>query len=191
MDIDIDFADRNRALELFDHVPASRMDQTKKAKHNTGIYFHCVPVDAESGLCSIPYDQAEDQGYFKIDFLNVNIYSSVRDEQHLKTLMETEPVWELLEQPEFVNMIFHLNGHADICRQMKPKNLEQLAAVLAIIRPAKRHLLGSPWSRVLDEVWKKPEDGSYFFKKSHSFSYAMAVVVHMNLVCETIAAADS
>lgn len=191
MDIDIDFADRNNALKLFDHIPASRQDQSNISKHNTGIYFHSVPVEAESGLCSVPYDKAEQEGFFKIDFLNVNIYNSVRDERHLKSLMETEPVWELLEQADFVDMIFHINGHSDICKTMKPKNLEQLAAVLAIIRPAKRHLLGLPWDRVLEEVWKKPADGAYFFKKSHSFSYAMAVVVHMNLVCENLAQSNS
>lgn len=186
MDIDIDFADRNQALELFDHISASRLEGSRRLKHNTGVYFHGVPVDAESSLCMIPYDLAEERGYFKIDFLNVNIYGSVKDEQHLIRLMETEPIWELLDQPEFVDMIFHINGHSDICGQMKPRTLEQLAAVLAIIRPAKRHLLGLSWDRVLNEVWKKPDDDSYFFKKSHSFSYAMAVIVHMNLVCERL-----
>jgi hypothetical protein len=33
-------------------------------------------------------------------------------------------------------------------------------------------------------VWNKPEDGSYYFKKSHSFGYAMAIVVQLNLIVE-------
>ena len=34
----------------------------------------------------------------------------------------------------------------------------------------------------LKEVWKKPKDGSYFFKKSHAIAYAHAIVVQMNLM---------
>ena len=54
-----------------------------------------------------------------------------------------------------------------------------------IIRPAKRHLLNEPWNKILNEVWIKPTNGEYFFKKAHAYSYAVAVVVHMNLLCET------
>jgi hypothetical protein len=38
----------------------------------------------------------------------------------------------------------------------------------------------------MNEVWTKPEDDAYYFKKAHAVSYAMAVVVHMNLLCEQI-----
>jgi hypothetical protein len=61
-----------------------------------------------------------------------------------------------------------------------------LAATLAIIRPAKRHLAGSSWSLILQEVWTKPTDNSYYFKKAHAVSYATACVVHMNLLCDKI-----
>jgi len=100
-DIDIDFVDRDQALTLFEHIPASRLDNNRLVKHNTGVYLHAVPVDAVSGLCQIPYEQAEEQKYFKIDFLNVGIYKGVRDEEHLVQLMETEPLWDLLTQDEF------------------------------------------------------------------------------------------
>jgi hypothetical protein len=55
-----------------------------------------------------------------------------------------------------------------------------------MIRPAKRYLIGSDWNTVLNEVWKKPENEEYYFKKAHAVSYAMVVVVHMNLLCEQI-----
>ena len=38
----------------------------------------------------------------------------------------------------------------------------------------------------MKEVWIKPTDDKYFFKKSHATSYAVAVVVHMNLICEQL-----
>jgi DNA polymerase III alpha subunit len=185
-DIDIDFVDRDRALELFKHVPASRKESGKTAKHNTGVYFHEVPVDAETGLCAIDYESAEREHYFKIDFLNVSIYKGIRDEEHLEQLMSTEPLWDLLEQDEFVNLLFHVNGHGSILRQMKPTSVEQLSAVLAMIRPAKRHLIGKDWKTVLEEVWQKPEGEEYYFKKSHATAYAVAIIVQMNLICEQI-----
>ncbi len=185
-DIDIDFEDRSAALKLFKHVPASRLENGKLVKHNTGVYLHEVPVDAVSGLCSIDYTHAEDENYFKIDFLNVGLYKGVRDEAHLVQLMNTEPLWDLLEQDDFSNLLFHVNGHGGILRQMKPKSIEQLAAVLAVIRPAKRHLIGKDWQEVLAEVWTKPTNDEYYFKKSHAVAYATAIVVQMNLICESI-----
>ena len=182
-DIDIDFVDREQALELFNYTKASRYEDNKLVKHNTGVYLHEVPVHAPTNLCAVPYQEAEQYGYFKLDFLNVSIYNGVRDEEHLVELMNKEPLWDLLEQEDFANLLFHINGHADICRQMKPKNIEQLAAILAMIRPAKRYLIGKTWEEVLDEVWVKPDDG-YYFKKSHATAYAVAIVVQMNLICE-------
>ena len=185
-DIDIDFVNRDSALELFKHIKASRIDEGRLVKHNTGVYFHAVPVNAEANVCAVPYDQAETQGYFKIDFLNVGIYKGVRDEAHLVELINQEPLWDLLEDEDFVNLLFHVNGHGSTLRQMKPRSVEQLAAILAMIRPAKRYLLGERWSKVLNEVWQKPENDEYYFKKSHATAYAVAIVVQMNLICESI-----
>jgi hypothetical protein len=185
-DIDIDFLDRDTALKLFKHTVASRVDNAKLVKHNTGVYLHDVPVDAVSNLCAVPYEQAEEQSFFKIDFLNVGIYKGVRDEAHLNQLMETEPLWDLLEQDDFSNLLFHVNGHGGILQQMKPTSVEQLAAILAMIRPAKRYLIGKDWTTVMAEVWIKPENEEYFFKKSHATAYAVAITVQMNLICEQI-----
>jgi DNA polymerase III alpha subunit len=184
-DIDIDFVDRDKALELIKHVVASRYEN-QLIKHNTGVYLHEVPVNARNNICSIPYDQAEDLGYFKIDFLNVGIYKGVQNEEHLERLMNTEPLWDLLEQEDFVNLLFHVNGHYNILKQMKPTSIEQLAAVLAMIRPAKRYLVGKDWNTVMSEVWTKPSSDEYYFKKSHATAYAVAIVVQMNLICEQI-----
>ena len=185
-DIDIDFLDREQALTLFKHVRASRIDENKLVKHNTGVYLHRVPINAVENLCAIPYDVAEAEKYFKIDFLNVGIYKGVRDEEHLIQLMETEPLWDLLLDDAFIQNLFHVNGHGSILRQSKPRSIEQLAAVLAMIRPAKRYLIGKDWTTVMTEVWTKPENDEYFFKKSHATAYAVAVVVQMNLICEQI-----
>lgn len=181
-DIDIDFYDRSQILNIVKNIPASLGDK----KHNTGVYVQEIPTNPLTGTASIEYKEAEDRGYFKIDFLNVSIYKDIKNEEHLTQLMETEPLWDLLEQDEFTSLLFHVNGQGSVLRQMKPKNIEELAAVLAVLRPAKRHLIGKPWNEVLEEVWKKPTTDEYYFKKSHATAYAVAVVVQMNLICEKL-----
>ncbi len=185
-DIDIDFINRDQALNVIKHIRASRMDNDKLVPHNTGVYLHNIPYDPVTNLANIDYKTAEDRGYFKIDFLNVNVYNGVKDDLHLNSLMEIDPLWDLLEQDDFVNLLFHLNGYGNILRITKPKNIEQLAAVLAMIRPAKRYLIGKSWTEIFEEIWTTPDSGEYFFKKSHAISYAMAIVVQMNLICEQI-----
>ena len=182
-DIDIDFADRTLALAKLKHVVA-RLDDNKK--HNTGVYVQSIPSDPVTQLSTIGYKTAEDRGYFKIDFLNVNVYEKVKSRKHLIQLMNTTPIWELLLEDDFTDKLFHVNGHGSVLRQMKPQSIEQLAAVLAVIRPAKRHLIGKDWTTVINDVWVKPEGDEYYFKKSHAHSYAALVVVHMNLLCEKI-----
>lgn len=186
-DIDIDFADRDTALEHIKHITAAikEADGAFK-KHNTGIYCTSIPYNPVTGLSNIDYKEAEERSYFKIDFLNVGIYKDIKTEEHLIRLMENEPLWDLLEQDDFTNLLFHVNGHGDILRAMKPKSIEQLAAVLAMIRPAKRNLIGREWTEVMTEIWKKPTNDEYYFKKSHAIAYATAVVVQMNLICESI-----
>jgi hypothetical protein len=52
---------------------------------------------------------------------------------------------------------------------------------LAVIRPAKRHLIGQIWAEVAKSIWQKSED-EYYFKRAHGIAYAHLVVVHMNLL---------
>ena len=183
-DIDIDFADRSNALAVLKHIDA-RLDSTSK-KHNTGIYCTSIPYNPMTGISTIDYREAEARGYFKIDFLNVSVYEGVKSKQHLTKLLETEPLWDLLLEDEFVNKLFHVNGHGSILRQMKPTSIEQLASVLAMIRPAKRYLIGKDWTTILTEVWTKPTNDEYFFKKAHAVAYAHVIVIQMNLIIEQL-----
>ena len=182
-DIDIDFADRDIILSSLKHRVA-KLNTGKK--HNTGVYATEIPHNPVDNLSTIEHKTAEDRGYFKLDFLNVSIYKDVKDEAHLQELMEREPLWQLLEHKDFVDQVFHLNGHDSLLKQLKPTSVEQLAATLAIIRPAKRHLANESWETIHNEVWTKPTNEEYFFKKAHAFAYAVSVIVHMNLLCEQL-----
>jgi DNA polymerase III alpha subunit len=182
-DIDIDFADRTQALAVLKHIDA-RLDTDKK--HNTGVYCTSIPYNPITGISTLDYKTAEDRGYFKIDFLNVSVYEGVKSKLHLTELLETEPIWDLLLEDDFVNKLFHVNGHGSILREMKPTTIEQLAAVLAMIRPAKRYLIGKDWATVMAEIWTRPDNDEYFFKKAHAVAYAHVIVVQMNLICKNL-----
>lgn len=188
-DIDIDFFDREKALKIVKHIPASRIENDQIKKHNTGVYLQAIPIDPVTGLSSIDYDDAEKRGYFKIDFLNVSIYKDINSEEEITKLLAIEPVWDLLEQKEFCDLIFHVNGYHDLVARLKPSSIEELAMFLAILRPGKKHLItkceSQGWASITDEIWEKTDD-SYSFKKSHAVAYAHAIVLQMNKICEGI-----
>lgn len=178
-DIDIDLGHRSAILEIIPHVIAMR---DNNALHPSGIYIQPIPSNPITNQSTIPYKIASQRGYFKVDLLNVSIYEHVKNEQHLITLMNTTPPWDLLLEQPFSDMIFHLNGHSAILQRMKPSSIPELAAVLAMIRPSKKYLVGKPWPTIFKEVWLPPPNNSFHFKKAHGISYAVATTVHMNIV---------
>jgi hypothetical protein len=179
-DVDIDLADREQVIKLLKPIPAMQIDNGKPRKHNTGVYFHNAPINPFTGLTTVNYKDAEDAGWFKIDLLNVGIYSDFESNQQIDELLEKEPMWELLEHREVIGQLFHIHGHSDTVIRMKPRSLEQLAMVLACIRPGKKHLIGRSWTEIEREVWVKPDNDDYYFKRSHSFGYAQAIILQMN-----------
>ena len=185
-DIDIDFADREQALALLSLTPAGIVRDDKLVKHNTGVHPTEIPVDPFTGCASLDFNTAEDRGYIKLDFLNVNIYKQVRDENHLVDLMR-EPNWAKLYDRAVCEQLIHINNHYDTLLKMPEPvdSIARLAMFLAVIRPAKRHLIGKTWREVGQTVWDKVE-GEYAFKKSHSVAYSQLVVVNLNLLDEQV-----
>lgn len=187
-DVDIDFLDREEILSLIPHIDASRYNKGELRKHNTGVYFQDIPMNPLTGASTIDYEEAEARGYFKIDFLNVSAYQGVKDEGHIKNLLSIEPIWELLWEKEICDQLAHVNGYHVLVRLLKPKSITELAMVLALIRPAKKHLIDRCVERgfksIEAEIWTKPTDGSYAFKKSHAISYAHLIVMQLNFICQ-------
>lgn len=185
-DIDLDFPDRNKVLDIVRHVPAILTDGKK---HNTGVYCQEIPVNPLTGFATIDYATAEERGYFKIDFLNVSAYEGVKNEEHINKLLSIEPLWELMYEKEVCDQLFHINGYHNLVARLKPNTILELATVLALIRPGKRHLVDQcardGFDSVQDEVWSKTDEG-YSFKKSHAVGYAHVIIMQLNLICERV-----
>ena len=182
-DIDIDFPNRDTALKLLRHHPAGIIRDGNLIKHNSGIYVTDIPVDPFTGVASIDHKVAEERGYTKLDLLNVSLYTQVKSEEHLNELMQQEPEWDKLYDPEFCAKLIHIGNHYDLLLKMPEavNTVARLAMFLAIIRPGKRHLVGKTWSEVAKTVWDTDTEG-YAFKRSHSVAYSHLVVVNMNLL---------
>jgi hypothetical protein len=184
-DVDIDFGDREKILQHIKYIPAAMRKVKPQRKHATGVHITQIPYDPVNDMAAIDYSDAEQRGYFKLDLLNVHVYNQVRDEMHLIELMRN-PNWDNLKDKEFVEKLIHLGNHYQSLQKMPEPvtSIPRLAMFLALIRPAKKHLIGKTWREVSKTVWDKGDDG-YVFKRSHSCAYAMLVVVHMNLLEES------
>ncbi len=185
-DIDIDFGNRDQALKGLKIVYASTAKNNQSMRHASGVYFQDIPVNPLNGLSAFDYARAEELGYFKIDFLNQSVYAEITDEAHLDRLLNTDPYWELLEEPEFTEQLMHIHNHYEVVQTIKPKSIIDLAIVLALIRPGKRHLLNKSRDIIDKEIWLRGNDDGYTFRKAHAISYAALIVVQMNLIVEKL-----
>lgn len=184
-DIDIDMANRDQILRHLD-AAAARIDRGDHCeRHNTGVYLQPIPRDPRTGVATIDHRLAAELGYFKLDLLNNSVYQDIRDEQHLLKLMHEEPDWSMLQDPHVVAQLYHIHAYGDLLRQHQPRSIIQLAMLLAIIRPAKRHLQGRTWEEIQLEVWTTVSgDDSYQFKKSHSIAFAHVIAIQLNRIRE-------
>ena len=179
-DIDIDFADRETVLKLIQHVPAR---QSNGRKHNSGVYVTDIPRDPFAGCAALDYEIAEQRGYFKLDFLNMSVYSLIKDPAHYESMLIATPPWERLWiDREWARQLVHVGNYTDLLAHMKPDSIPRMAAFISIIRPGKAHLQTRPWEEVFASVWDGDDSQGYTFKKAHSLSYAVLVTLHMNLL---------
>ena len=186
MDVDIDFPTDFDPLEYFEQaVRASRVFKDELANHPAGAYLQNIPVDKMTGLSAIPFKEAEDLGYFKIDFLHLTVLDHFTSKEQIRVLANAEPDWDLLLSAANVEKLFQVHRYADLLFKVKPRSVQELADCIALIRPAKRHLLGAYIKNrdvVRLEIYTKPEDSKYHFKKPHAIAYAVTIVLQLHLI---------
>jgi hypothetical protein len=184
-DIDIDMANRDDILNLIKHVPARKLHNGKPERHNSGIYVQPIPYDPMVHCSALHFKDADERGYFKLDFLNVSVYQHIKDNDHYNKLLAMDPPWERLAEPAFVNQIIHIANYSAKVAAMMPDTIPRMAMFLSILRPGKQHLINKPWKEIAETVWEKDSDSEgYAFKKAHAVSYSILVTLHMNIINE-------
>ena len=182
-DIDIDFADRESVLKLIQHIPARLEVNGQVRRHNSGVHITDIPRDIPHKCAALDYETAEQRGYFKLDLLNMNVYSLVQSPEHYEQMLTATPPWDRLWQDEpWASQLVHVGNYTELLRAMKPDSIPRMAAFISIIRPGKAHLQRKPWVEVFKTVWDGNESRGYTFKHSHAISYAALVALHMNLL---------
>jgi hypothetical protein len=182
-DIDIDFADRESILKLIQHTPARQLHQGQVRRHNSGVYVTDIPYDPVNQCAAIDYEQAEQLGYFKVDFLNMSVYQLINSPEHYEQMLNQEPPWaRLWTDSDWAKQLVHVGNYTDLLATMKPDSIPRMAAFISIIRPGKAHLQNRPWDQVFDTVWDGDNSRGFVFKHSHAISYAALVALHMNLL---------
>lgn len=185
MDIDIDFKTKFTPTEVFDQaITASRVVNNELVKHPCGHYFQHIPVDPITGLSAIPYEDAEELGFFKIDFLHLSTLDIFTSKDQIRELIKIEPDWSLLEREDVVVKLFQISKQFELVNQLRPKSVVELADCIALIRPGKKYLIPAylqDKDAVRPELYKRVNDG-YYFKKSHAISYALTIVLQLHLI---------
>jgi DNA polymerase III alpha subunit len=96
----------------------------------------------------------------------------------------------LLYDKDICEQLFQLGGTIDgiptydLIEAYKPQTLDDLAIFLALLRPRKKHLIGREWDEIKAEIWQAGDDSLYGFKRAHALSYALVIVVQLNLLVE-------
>lgn len=182
-DIDIDFANREQILSIINHIPAKQLINGQIRKHNSGVYVTDIPYDPINNCATVDYKQAEQRGYFKIDFLNMSVYQLINNYKHYEEMLNSTPPWSRLWQDtEWANQLVHVGNYTELLKSMRPDSIPRMAAFISIIRPGKAHLQNKAWKEVFASVWDGDDSQGYTFKKSHALSYAALVALHMNLL---------
>lgn len=186
MDIDID-TDKTRfdAAKLFPSWPrAMILNDGKISAHPCGYYPQKIAVDPVTGFAAIPYDQAEDFGYLKVDFLNLSVYKNFETRAEIDDLLKKEPDWTLLQLPSAQSKIFQLGKHGELLSDLKPRSIMEVADIMALIRPGKKMFI--PLYKKDREAARKilfaKDESGYTFKKSHALAYSYVVWLQLHLI---------
>lgn len=185
MDIDIDVSKNFEIDKIFSVIRASMVQNNELVRHPVGYYFQSIPIDIQTNLAAIPYDKALEEGFFKIDFLKLNILENFYSKSQMRELAKKEPDWNLLKNESVVGQLFHLNSHFDIVNLVSPKTIDDLADVFALIRPNKRKLLNKyiDDKKNIRKILYIKEDNSDM-RKSHAYSYALLIKLQLVLISE-------
>lgn len=158
-------------------------DKKRMVPHPSGYYFDSdVFVDSLTGNASFDYEDGE-EFFQKIDILNNSIYQNFSSKKEMMEVLNMETDWDLLLDESFVYKLPHIGTHFSLIEQLRPRDVHDLADVLALMRPGKLHLVESyvrQKKSTRRQLYTRPVNGKHYFKKSHSYAYAMSIILMMN-----------
>lgn len=160
-------------------------DETERLQpHPSGVIIEDVPADPISGLACIDYKECDRLGLYKVDLLTNNSYNIFVDQEEMEHYRDMEPDFTLLQIENICKQLPHIGNHYQLVKDVNPQSVEDLADVLALMRPAKLHLVEDymePHKRqaVKTNLYRANKNGVYF-KKSHAISYAVMIITVMN-----------
>lgn len=183
-DIDIDVPPSFSPTRLFPWTRAAVVRDGEYTQHPCGVYPQEIPADPLTGLAAIPYDAAEELGYFKIDFLHLHVYQHFQTRAEIDQLIAKDPDWQLLLIQSNHKKLFQVANHSDLILKLKPASVEDLADLMALIRPGRRQLipLYMKSKQMARQVLWNSTDQGYTFKRSHALSYAYVLILQLHLI---------
>lgn len=183
-DIDIDVQSKTNREKYGVCASIYNKDLEKFLPHPSGIYLDTVPVDTMTGRCSISYDDPKCESFLKVDLLNNTIYDGFATKEDVLTAANEPVDWSLFMQQSVVERLPHLSKHFDVVQKVEPTHIEDLADILALIRPGKIELLDEYLyynrQQVRRKLYKRPLNGGMYFKKSHAIAYAVSIIVFLH-----------
>lgn len=183
-DVDIDVTSKLVKEDIGTRAMVYNEDAEKILPHPSGVYLEDVPVDPITGLCAFDYEYGSEHGFFKVDLLNNTVYDSFKSKDEILEILEQPIEWSLLDKESNVERLPHIGKHYELVEKVRPRSIDELADVLALIRPAKIGLLDeylkNPELVRKNRLYTRPASDANYFKKSHAISYAYMVVCAMS-----------
>lgn len=156
-------------------------EKTKKVlPHPAGFYLEPVPIDDYTGNCAFDYKYGSEYGFFKVDLLTNTVYNGYNSKEEVLAALEWDVDWEQFDDERIVESLPHLSKHFDIVNKVKPNSIEDLADILALIRPGKRDQLDDyikNKEKTRKTLYRRARNDMNYFKKSHAISYATMIIV--------------
>jgi DNA polymerase III alpha subunit len=187
MDVDIDVGPTFKPEKHFPlWVKACVLKDGKLSAHPCGVYPQAMARDPLTGMAAVPYDDAEELGYLKVDFLHLNVYQYFSTRAEIDALLKIEPDWTLLQLPSTWPKLFQLSKHGDLLGDLKPKGIMDVADLMALIRPGKKNLAGlyKKEKEACRRLLYAKDDSGYSFKKSHALAYSYVVLLQLHLIAQ-------
>lgn len=184
-DIDIDVKPTTKKNRYGQPLGIYNEDQGTFTSHPSGILVDGeLPIDPETGLVPIDHKDLSERGYVKVDLLSNHAYSRFKSKRDILTLLEMEDhiPWTKLFDRSFCDTLPHLKGNHIHVLDLEPRSIEDLADLIALIRPGKIHLMQDykrDKERTRKNLYRKPANGKVYLKKSHAIAYATMIAVIM------------